>query len=141
MLGGLNYSPLHLSTPLPVRNIYLLGRDQNQDWLLSFSPCLLESHGAQDFYQSISWQLQLYSAKILKSRRLFHRCPDFWQQLVPCLLGETNGSIYDLEPLQRFGLDCLQLHGKIRFPRPRIYRHYLHLQTRQLCMLYITLKK
>lgn len=141
MLGGLNDCPLHLSMPLPIRNIYLLGRDQNQGWLLSFSPCLLKSHGAQDFYKSISWQLQPSSAKILKSRHLFHRSPNFWHQPVPCLLGEMSGSIHDLEPLRSFGLDCLQLHGKPCFPRPRIYRHYLHLQTCHLCMLYITFKK
>lgn len=100
MLGGLNDCPLHLSMPLPIRNIYLLGRDQNQGWLLSFSPCLLKSHGAQEFYKSISWQLQPSSAKILKSRHLFHRSPNFWHQPVPCLLGEMSGSIHDLEPLR-----------------------------------------
>lgn len=68
---------------------------------------------------------------------LFHRSPNFWQQPVPCLLGEMSGSIHDLKPLQRFGLDCHYTRGYIF--KPRIYQHHLHLQTCHLCMLYITL--
>ena len=101
----------------------------------------LKSHAARSFYKSASWQLQLPHAKIKKSRCLFHRSSNSWQQPVPHLLGEMSGSVYDLEALQKFGLDCLQLPEKVHFPSSRIYQHYLHLQTCHLHMLYIPLKK
>ena len=101
----------------------------------------LKSHAAQGFYESISWQLQLSHAKIKKSRGLFHRSSNSWQQPVPCLLGEMSGSIYDLGPLQGFGLDCLLHPEKVHFPSPRIYQHYLHPQTCHLHRLYIPLEK
>ena len=47
-----------------------------------------------------------------------------------------SGSVYDFEPLQRFGLD-----EKVHFSKLKNLSALLHLQTCHLCMLYITLGK
>ena len=47
-----------------------------------------------------------------------------------------SGSVYDLEPLQRFDLD-----EKVHFSKLKNLSALLHLQTCHLCMLFITLGK